>query len=124
MQKEMIEMFSKNSEAAMESAKKLGELNLRTMDRLLAQQTELANIYMDITAKSLELFGKAKGVQELVNGQAELTRECGERCMAIMRTGLTLVNESGAEYGALVSEGVKSAQSQISEAASNLKAAA
>jgi hypothetical protein len=124
MQKEMIEMFTKNSEAAMEAAKKLGDLNLRTMDRLLAQQTELANIYMDITAKSLELFGKAKGVQELVNGQAELTRECGERCMTIMRKGLTLVNESGAEYGVLVSEGVKSAQEQISDAASSLKAAA
>jgi hypothetical protein len=124
MQKEMIEMFTKNSEAAMEAAKKLGDLNLRTMDRLLAQQTELANIYMDITAKSLELFGKAKGVQELVNGQAELTRECGERCMTIMRKGLTLVNESGAEYGVLVSEGVKSAQEQMSDAASSLKAAA
>ena len=124
MQKEMIEMFTKNSEAAMESAKKLGELNLRTMDRLLAQQTELANIYMDITAKSLELFGKAKGVQELVNGQAELTRECGERCMTILRSGLTLVNESGSQYGALVSEGVKAAQEQMSEAASTMKAAA
>lgn len=124
MQKEMIEMFTKNSEAAMESAKKLGELNLRTMDRLLAQQTELANIYMDITAKSLELFGKAKGVQELVNGQAELTRECGERCMTILRNGLTLVNESGSQYGALVSEGVKAAHEQMSETASTLKAAA
>lgn len=124
MQKEMIEMFSKNSESAMESAKKLGELNLRTMDRLLAQQTELANIYMDIAARSLELFGKAKGVQELVNGQAELTRECGERCMSVMRSGLTLVNESGSEYSALITEGVKSAQTQMSDVASTLKAAA
>lgn len=124
MQKEMIEMFAKSSEAAMDAAKKLGELNLRTMDRLLAQQTELANIYMDITAKSLELFGKAKGVQELVNGQAELTRECNDRCMSIMRSGMTLANESGAEYSALVTEGVKTAQEQISEAASSLKAAA
>lgn len=124
MQKEMIEMFTKNSEAAMVAAKKLGELNLRTMDRLLAQQTELANIYMDISAKSLELFGKAKGVQELVNGQAELTRECGERCMTVLRNGMSMVNESGAEYGALVQAGVKTAQEQISEAADSLKAAA
>lgn len=124
MQKEMIEMFGKNSETAMEAAKKLGELNLRTMDRLLVQQTELANIYMDITARSLELFGKAKGVQELVNGQAELTRECGERCMSLMRKGLSLANESGAEYGTLVKEGVMTAQEQISNAANTLKTAA
>lgn len=124
MQKEMTELFAKSTETAMEATRKLGELNLRTMERLLQQQAEMAGIYMDIAARGLELFGKAKGMQELVQGQAELTRECGERGMETLRKGLSLVNETGAEYGDLAKAGMKVAQEQYAQVASaTLKAA-
>jgi hypothetical protein len=125
MQKELISLFNQNTEATLDAARKLGELNLRTMDRLLQQQAEVFNAYMAVNAKGMELFAKAKGMQELISGQAELTREFGERTMEALRKGLTLANESGAEYQALVQEGVKTAQEQLNQATSTtLKAAA
>jgi hypothetical protein len=125
MQKEMIELFSKNTAATLEAARKLSELNLHTMDRLLQQQAETFNTYTDISARSMELFAKAKGMQELVSGQAELTREFGGCTMEAVRKGMTLAGESGAEYGALVQEALKAAQEQLTEATdTTLKVAA
>lgn len=123
MQKEMIDMLSKNTEGAMEAAKKIGELNLRTMDRLMQQQNEMMALYMDITTRSLDLLGKAKGVQELSKGQTELSREFSERSLEVLRKGMDMVNETGAEYGALVKEGVQTAQTQAAEIAKNMKVA-
>lgn len=125
MQKEMIELFNKNTAATLEAARKLSELNLHTMDRLLQQQAETFNAYTDISARSMELFAKAKGMQELVSGQAELTREFGGCTMEAVRKGMTLAGESGAEYGALLQEGVKTARERIADAAgANIEVAA
>lgn len=124
MQKDMIDSISKNTEGAMEAAKRLGELNLRTMDRLMQQQNEMMGLYMEIATRSFDLLGKAKGVQDLAKGQAELSREFGERSMEVLRKGMDLANEAGAEYGALVKEGVQSAQAQVAEATKNMKMAA
>jgi CO dehydrogenase/acetyl-CoA synthase epsilon subunit len=72
----------------------------------------------------MTMFSKAKGMQELINGQAELSREFSERNMEILRKGMTVANESGSEYSNLVQEGVKSAQERIAEVTkATLKAA-
>ncbi len=112
MHTEMTDFFTKATVTTMDTTRKLTELNLRSFERLLQQQAEMAGIYMDIANRSLELFGKAKGMQELMQGQAELSRECGERSLENLRKGLSLVNETGAEYGELAKTGMKVAQEQ------------
>lgn len=124
MQKEIIELFTKSTETAIEAGRKIAELNMRTFERLMQQQADVAATYMDMATKSMNLFGKAKGVQDLIAGQAELSREFGERGMEIMRKGMAVANESGSEYTSLVQEGVKTAQERIAEATKvTLKAA-
>jgi hypothetical protein len=120
MQKQMIEMFEKSTETALESARKIGELNQRTFDKMFQQQAELAAFFMDASARGLELMTKAKGYQDLLAGQTALLRECGERGIAAVRTGVTFATESSAEYGELAQEGFKVAQEQMA-AASSLK---
>jgi hypothetical protein len=124
MQKEILELIEKTTETAMESARKIGELNQRTFEKLFQQQADLAAFYMDASARGLELMTKAKGYQDLLAGQTVLLRECGERNMAALREGMAFANESTTEYGAMIQEGVKLAQEQAARATSMMKVAA
>lgn len=121
MQKEIIDLIEKSSETAMESARKIGELNQRTFEKLFQQQADLAAFYMDASARGLELMSKAKGYQELIAGHTALLRECGERNMAALRDGMAFANASTAEYSTMVQEGVKLAQEQAAQASSLVK---
>ncbi len=123
MQKEMIEMIEKSTETAMESARKIGELNQRTFEKLFQYQADLAAFYMDASARGLELMTKAKGYQDLIAGQTALMRECGEKNIAAVREGMAFANQSGTEYGAMFQEGVKLAKEQATSAASLIKVA-
>lgn len=124
MQKEMIELIEKTTETAMESARKIGELNQRTFEKLFQHQADLAAFYMDASARGLELMTKAKGYQDLIAGQTTLLRECGERNMSALRDSMAFANESSTEYGAMLQEGVKLAQEQAARATSMIKVAA
>lgn len=123
MQKEMIEMIEKSAETAMESARKFGELNQRTFEKLFQYQADLAAFYMDASARGLELITKAKGYQDLIAGQTALMRECGEKNIAAVREGMAFANASTTEYGAMIQEGVKLAKEQAASAASMIKVA-
>lgn len=123
MQKQMIEMFEKSTETALESARKVGALNQRTFDQLVQQQAELAAFFMDAGARSLALMTQAKGYQDLMAGQTALLRECGERGISAMRSGVEFANASSAEYGNLAQENIKLAQEQMTQAASQQAAA-
>lgn len=122
MQKQMIEMFEKSTETAMESARKIGELNQRTFDKLFQQQAELATFFMDASARSMELLTKTKGYQDLMAGQTALMRECGERGISAVRTSIDFANESSSEYSKLAQESFKIAQEQAAKASSSLQA--
>lgn len=116
MQKEIIEMFEKSSETVMDSARKIGEMNQRTFDKLFQQQADLAAFYLDAGTRGLELMSKAKGYQDLMAGQVALMRECGERGMTALREGVAFANESTAEYGNLAQESFQQAQEQAARA--------
>ncbi len=88
MQKEIIELIEQSTETAMESARRIGELNQRTFEKMFQYQADLAAFYMDASARGLELITKAKGYQDLMAGQTALLRECGERNMAALREGI------------------------------------
>ncbi|MFZ5483809.1 MAG: phasin family protein [Pseudomonadota bacterium] len=117
MQNEFIDLIAKSTESGLETARKLSELNMRTFEMLLQQQSAMLNAYMDLATKSLEIAGKAKGVQELVEGQTQLGREFGERGMDLLKKNMAAMNEAGNEYGTLVQDSLKSAQSQFTTAA-------
>ena len=125
MQKEVIEMFEKSTESAMEASRKVSELNLRTFDKLFQQQADFAAFYMDASVRSMELFTKAKGYQDLMAGQVAIMRECGERCISAVRDSMAFANETATEYGSMTQEGIKQAQEKMAEATSlTMKAAA
>jgi hypothetical protein len=102
----------------MEAARKVGELNMRTFDKLFQAQADLAAFYMDASARSVELVTKAKGYQDLMAGQMALARECGERCIVAVRDSVAFANETATEYNTLAQDGMKLAQDQMAKAVS------
>lgn len=118
MQKDLIELFNKTTETSLEAARKIGELNLRTFEMFLQQQATVLGACLELSSKSFDVASKAKGMQELVEGQTQIGREMSERGMEILRKGMTAVNETSAEYAGLVQANVKSAQDQFSAATS------
>jgi len=123
--KDMIEMIEQSTETAMESARKVAELNLRTFDKYFQQQTELAAFYMEIGTRGLEMMAKAKGYQDWLAGQTALLRECNERGLDALRQGYAMANEAGAAYGDLAQAGIQQARQQAAQASSkSMKAAA
>ena len=124
MQKDIIELIEKSTETAMASARKIGELNQRTFEKLFQQQADLAAFYVDASVRSLELMTRAKGYQDLIAGQTAILRELGERNIAALRESVAFANESGNEYGAMFQEGVENAKDQASKATRLVKDAA
>ncbi|MGF1644947.1 MAG: phasin family protein, partial [Thiotrichales bacterium] len=114
-QKELFELATKMSQSVLDSAQKLSELNVKTLDKVVAQQSALASAYFDASTKGLELMSKAKGYQELLAGQAQLMRELGETVMNSVKQGASTLNEVRTEYSALAETNVKVAQEQINE---------
>lgn len=117
MQKELFELSNKWAQSLIDATRKLGELNLKTLDKVVETQGALAGAYFNASSRALELAGKAKGYQELVGGQAEVVREYGETLMAALRKGAELAVDARAEYGALVEQNLKTAQAQLDEVA-------
>jgi len=115
MQQQTIEIIAKNNETVLEAVRKFSDLNMRTFDKLLQQQAELAAFYLDASARGMELVTKAKGYQDLMAGQTALARELGERGMAAVRTGMADAYAASNEYGNLFQEGVKLTQEQLAQ---------
>ena len=113
MQKELLDLFTKSIEINMETARKLGELNKHSYEIMLQQQASMLNAFLDATTNSVEAVANAKGAQELVEGQAKIGREFGERGMEILRTGIASANETTNQYNNLIQESANTAQEQL-----------
>jgi phasin family protein len=99
----MNELGSKGYEAA----QTLGEINLRTMERLLARQMDAISLLMDSNLRQVKMITEAKGPNELLKGQADLLRELSERILAEGRENMKLASDTRNEYRAWFEQGVQ-----------------
>jgi len=114
--KEMIEMMNKMSQNAYETSRRLAEINQSAMEKLMAQQMELVDAWMDAGVKNLELMSKAKGYQDVAAGQAELAREYGQKMMAGCKSGAEVMTEVRDATTQLMDEAAKSAGENVKQA--------
>lgn len=116
--KEMFELMNRMGESAYETSRRLAEINQAAMEKLMAQQMELVDAWMEAGTKNLELLGKAKGYQEVVSGQADLAREYGQKVLSGCRNGSEVLTEARDSAAKLVDEAVKSAGENVKQATS------
>jgi phasin family protein len=111
-------MMNKMGESAFETSRRLAEINQAALEKLMAQQMELVDAWVEAGVKNLELMAKAKGYQEVVSGQAELAREYGQKVLAGCKSGSEVLSEARDSATKLVDDAVKSAGENVKHAAS------
>ena len=113
--KENLEMFSEMSSKGYEAVRRLGEINLRMMERMLGRQMEAATLFMETGLQQAKMVSEAKGYGELVKGQIEMAQDLGKRMMEEGRTNIQLANESRDEYRAWFEQGMETVREETAK---------
>ena len=124
MQNEMMNIVKQFSDSAMASAKKIGELNMKTFETLAGKQAELVKSCVEMGTKNAEAATKVKDVTELNALQQDVTRTCGEKWVANMREATEMLTSVRDELTAIMEEAAKYTQSGAEQAVEAGKKAA
>ena len=89
MQNEYLDMINKFNANFFASAKRLGDLNLKTFEKLAAKQAEIINDCLESTTKQYEVLTTSKDYKEAMAAQSELFKGCNEKMVGSMREAAT-----------------------------------
>jgi len=109
MNNPMMEMMKTFNEKSMQSAKRIGELNMKTFEQLAEKQTQMMNSCYESGTKTFDAMTKAKDPKEVVSLQQEAMKECNEKWMANIREAVELLNSTRDELLAISEEAAKNA---------------
>lgn len=114
---ESLKLSEEFANSSLEHMRALGELNLRTLEKMAAQQMSTFGLIVDTGLKQLKLVTQTKEVAELINGQAELTRELRDSLVAKNQETFDLSAKAGKEYRTWIEEGTSAFASNINKVA-------
>lgn len=118
MQSAMMDLVKQFNENAMDTAKRVGELHMKTFETLTSKQSELLNACLESSSKNAEALSKAKDPQEAVALQQVAMKECGEKWVANVREAADLLTASRDELVTIVeaaSQYVTESTQQVNE---------
>jgi hypothetical protein len=98
-----------------ETLRQLGEINMRAGERLFEQQLELTNTMIETGAKSMEMFSKARGYQEVLD-TAKLGQEAGEQYMKTVRATVEVLADARDSATEVIEKQMESAKEKAREA--------
>ncbi len=107
MQNDFLKTIETFNNAAIESAKRLGDINLRTMERLAQRHIEATADYLQGGVRQLELMGEGKDVQTVAKDQANLTTELNEKFAEHAKKTAEVLNEVNSELTDWAQDGIK-----------------
>ena len=116
MQNEILEMVNQFNENMFASAKRLGELNMRTFEQFAAKQAQVMNDCMESSAKQMEVITTAKDYKDAMTAQSELLKGCNEKFLANLRETTEMMTEVRDELSGLVEEAVKYTSDSVEKA--------
>ncbi len=109
MQNDILKNIETLNKAAVESAKRLGDINMRTMEKLAERQIAVAADYLEGSVQQLKLMGESKDVQVAVKEQARLSTELNEKFVAHAKKTAEVLNEVKDELTGWAKDGMKAA---------------
>lgn len=116
MQKDMFNVMNDFGQKAFDTARRVGEINMRAGEKLLQEQFRLANAWVDAAGRNAELVGNAKTFQEMVSGQTKLAQEYGQEWLKGYRTAADILAEARTGLSEVVDEGVQAASENLKQA--------
>ncbi len=116
MRNDYLDMVNKFNANFFASAKRLGDLNLKTFEKLAAKQAEIINDCLESTTKHYEVLTTSKDYKEAMAAQSELFKGCNEKMVGSLREAAELMASVREEYSNMVEEAVKQASDSVEEA--------
>ncbi|MCB1723468.1 MAG: phasin family protein [Gammaproteobacteria bacterium] len=116
MNSQFIEMVNQFNENVFASAKRLGELNMRTFEQLASKQAKVMNECFESSAKQVEVIAGAKDYKEALTAQADLMKRCNEKFLANLRETTEMMTAVRDELSGLVEEAVKYTSESVEKA--------
>jgi phasin family protein len=116
MQNDFLEMVNQFNENVFASAKRMGELNMRTFEQFAAKQAQVMNDCMESSAKQIEVMTTAKDYKDAMAAQSELLKGCNEKFLANLRETTEMMTEVRDELSTLVEEAVKYTSESVEKA--------
>ncbi|MEK7990747.1 MAG: phasin family protein [Thiotrichaceae bacterium] len=109
MSNEMLQKWTELNRSSMDSVKELGDINTKMMTRLTQRQMDMMNLYMEGSAKQMEVMGDSKDPQDIAGTQSGLYTEMNEKLMDNARQTLEVLMEAKAELTSWAEKGVSQA---------------
>lgn len=105
---------------AVESYKDLGAITQRAFERVNAQQMAVAREFLDMGTRYVSLLANARDPRAMLNDQAELAKDMGEKLLANAETYTKLAQEAQDE---IVKWAEKSTKVVVAKAEEDVKKA-
>ena len=116
MQNQLLEMVNQFNENFFASAKRLGDLNMRTFEQLASKQAAMLNDCMESSAKQYEVLTSAKDYKTAMAAQSELLKGCNEKFLANLRDTAEMLAGVREELTGMVEEAVKYTSDTVEKA--------
>lgn len=107
MKNEFLDMVNEFNENMFASAKRLGDLNMATFEKIAAKQAEVFNSCLESSAKQYEVLTTAKDYKEALAAQNELVKGCNDKLLANIRETAEMLAGVREELSGMVEEAVK-----------------
>lgn len=137
MQSKTFEQFNVLGENALETARQVGAINLRTADQLTRTQLDVFELCLEGGSKQLKLLQESKGYSDLLGAQAKLAEEYSRKFMDAAQQSMNVLTgardelytvfesrfEKAREQGAELVEVAKKEATSATKSAKDNKAA-
>ncbi|MCW8943999.1 MAG: phasin family protein [Sedimenticola sp.] len=115
-----LEAMKEIGVAGFEAARSLGELNLRTWEKLVENQTAVFGLFVDAGIELVKSTAEQKDIKELVNIEMNVAKQFGENLVVKSREALQVANDARDDYRSWAEQGVETFTKQVN---SSVKAA-
>jgi len=104
MQQQFFQLVNEFNQSAIESAKRFGEFNQRTIEAVLNKQSEVAQACYANGQKNVSLLSQAKDPKTLMVLQSEVVRECGQTLVNGFHESTAMMDQARNEWIGLIEE--------------------
>jgi len=114
--KQNVAIIEKMSRQGFEQMQQLGEINLHAMEQLMGSQMNTLQMFVENGLRQSNMISEAKGFNELIQGNMEMTKELTESIMNAGRQTVKVAGDTRDEYRSWFEKGVKEMTQNMSNA--------
>ena len=113
MQNDILKNIETLNKATIEAAKRLGDINMRTFEKLTQRNIEAAADCLDGSMQQLKVMAESKDMQAAAKEQARLGTELNEKFVAHAKNTAEVLNEVKGELSDWAKDGMNAVGTQF-----------